>query len=301
MQRTVVALAMAAFVGLLRGTIFPSAEGLRPLALPLLFVQTLVAVGSLAEARSNTSLRWAGTMLVKHHLIASVPMLGLGLILGLDTWLGAGVFVLGAVPPAIAVPSYVAAFGGQVRPVIQFCMVGYGVGIVLTPLLAFLFLGSSGRVGSMILTLIFGLILPTGLGTLGRPWLSRMSRRTSFTVIALCVTVVMLSMGAKLRTAIELGLEQPALLAAAVAVGFGRCIWGAGLGWIWASADLKIESAIVCGCKNAVLAAIIAYGAFGTLAALPALVGLVAEAGILLAASLFRIPGTGGGSRPYMS
>lgn len=281
---------MASIGGLLIGAVVPSAEHLRQFALVSLFVQTMIAVGGLAEARSEFSLSWAVRMLMKHHLIHSLPLMVVGAVIGLDTWLGAGTFVLGAVPPAIALPSYAAACGGHVRPVIQFCILGYAVGVLLTPVLILGALGTTGRVGSMVLTLLFGLVLPAMLGALGRPWLRRVPRGASFTVVSISVLILMLGMGSELRVAFTIGLGEPVLLWAAGVVAFGRCLWGAMLGWAWArDGVLRVESALAGGCKNVVLAAVIADGAVGTMAALPALLGLFAEAGVLFAASVLSV------------
>lgn len=281
---------MASIGGLLIGAAVPSAEHLRQFALVSLFVQTMIAVGGLAEARSEFSPRWALQMLLKHHAINSLPLMVLGAVLGLDTWLGAGTYLLGAVPPAIALPSYAAACGGHVRPIIQFCVLGYAVGVLLTPLLVLTALGTTGRVDSMVLTLLFGLVLPAILGALGRPWLGRVPRVASFTVVSVSVLVLMLGMGSELRDAFTTGLQEPVLLGAAAGVAFGRCLWGALLGWAWArDGVLRVESALAGGCKNAVLAAVIADSAVGTMAALPALLGLFAEAGVLFAASIVSV------------
>ena len=286
MRRSALALAVASLGGLAVGAAVSWAEHLRQFALASLFVQTMIAVGGLAEARAKASPGWAWRMLVKHHVVSSIPLLFLGIVLGLDTWLGAGTYLLGAVPPAIALPSYAAACGGHVRPVIQFCILGYAMGVVVTPILVITALGTSTRVDSMMFTLLLGLVLPAILGTLCQPWLQRVPRRASFAVVSGCVLVLMLGMGADLRHAVSLGMEHPGLLWAALTVALGRCVWGGALGWWWArGSGLRLESALAGGGKNAVLAAVLAAGAAGRIAALPALLGLVAEALLLVAVS----------------
>lgn len=141
----VAALSAANALGLLLGTVLPAAHHLRPLAVPLLFVQTLIAVGALSEERCPVARRWAGDMFVRHHLAVSLPLMALGAAMGLDTALGAGTFVLGAVPTAVTLPSNVAAFGGHVRPIVQYTFLAYGVGVVLTPLVVLVGLGTVGR------------------------------------------------------------------------------------------------------------------------------------------------------------
>lgn len=294
MKGPVAAIALATVLGLLAGAAVPAAEEVRPLALPLLFLQTMVAVGALAEVRSEDTRRWASSMLLRHHAIASIPLMALGLIMGLDTSWGIGTFVLGAVPPAIALPSNVAACGGRVRPVVQFTLLGYGLGVLLTPTLVLLVLGSAitGRIESMVTTLLIGLIVPAILGTLIRSWLQRIPRAVSFGVISVSVLILMLGMGSDLRDAVQLGLADPTVLWIAIGIGFGRCAWGAVLGFRFAPQNkLLLEAALAGGGKNAVLAAVIASAAFSPLAALPALVSVFAEICLLFIMSFWnRLP-----------
>lgn len=286
MKWPVAAISLATIAGLLIGSVVPAAEQVRPLALPLLFLQTMVAVGALSEVHSDSTRQWAWQMLLRHHAIVSIPLMALGLAMGLDTSWGVGTFVLGAVPPAIALPSSVAACGGRVRPVVQFTLIGYGLGVVLTPALMLIVLGTAGRLGPMVITLLVGLIAPAIIGTLARPWLQRIPRGGSFGIVCMSVLVLMLGMGSDLREAIVLGLQSPGLLWLAAAIGFGRCIWGASMGLRFApQGKLLLESALAGGGKNAVLAAVIASSAFGPLAALPALLSLFAEICLLFVVS----------------
>lgn len=286
MNRPVAAIAVATVAGLLAGSAIPAAELVRPMALPLLFLQTVVAVGALSEVGSESTRRWAWQMLLRHHAFASVPLMALGLAMGLDTSWGVGTFVLGAAPPAIALPSNVAACGGRIRPVLQFTLLGYGLGVLLTPALVLVGLGTAGRIGPMIVTLLLGLIVPAVVGTLAKPWLQRIPRTASFTIVSVSVLVLMLGMGSDLRAAILLGLDNPGLLWLGAAIGFGRCIWGAGLGLRFApQGKLLLEAALAGGGKNAILAAVIASAAFGPLAALPALASLFAEICLLFLVS----------------
>lgn len=289
MRVAVTAVAVATVGGLLLGAAIPPAEQVRPLALPLLFVQTAVAVGALSEERSSSTRRWAWGMFLRHHLFASLPLMALGLLMGLDTSWGVGTFLLGAAPTAIALPSNVAACGGQVRPAVQFTLLGYGIGVILTPALVLLAIGASGRVGPMVTTLLVGLIAPALLGVVARPWLQRIPRGLSFTIVAASVLVLMLGMGSNLREAVALGFESPALLWLAAAIGFGRVAWGASLALRFPpQGKLRLEAVLAGGGKNAVLAAVIADASFGPLAALPALVSLFAEITLLFTVSALR-------------
>lgn len=289
MSRAVTAIAVATVGGLLLGAAIPQAEQVRPLALPMLFIQTTVAVGALSEVRSTSTRRWAWRMFLRHHLIASIPLMALGLLMGLDTSWGVGTFVLGAAPTAIALPSNVAACGGQVRPAVQFTLLGYGAGVVITPALVLLALGASGRADLMVTTLLVGLVVPAMVGVVARPWLQRIPRGLGFAIVAASVLVLMLGMGSDLRDAVALGREQRALLWLAGAIGFGRVAWGASLALRFPpQGKLRLEAVLAGGGKNAVLAAVIANASFGPLAALPALVSLFAEITLLFTVSALR-------------
>lgn len=289
MRGPVAAIAIATVAGLLLGAAIPAAEQVRPLALPLLFVQTAVAVGALAEVKAGPTRRWAWDMLMRHHLFASIPLMGLGLGMGIDTSWGVGTFLLGAAPTAIALPSNVAACGGKVRPVVHFTLLGYGLGVVLTPAIVLLALGASGQAGPMAITLLFGLIAPAFVGVLARPWLQQIPRMWSFGVVATSVLVLMLGMGADLRDAVTLALERPTLLVVAALIGFGRVVWGAALSFRFPPrGNLVLEAVLAGGGKNAVLAAVMAKAAFGPLAALPALISLFAEIALLFVVSAVR-------------
>lgn len=272
--------------GLLVGVVVPPAEQLRSWALAGLFVQTLIAVGALAEPHAARSQRWALRMVVVHHLAASAPLLLVGLLAGLDTPLGAGSFLLGAVPPAAGLPSYAASCGAHVRPMIRFCLLTYAVGVVLTPVLVLAGFGSGGRLGVLVLTLSVGLVLPAILGTVGRPWLVRVPRTLSFAVVSVGILVVMLGLGSDFRAAIEVGLDTPTFLVLAAAVGVGRCMLGAAVGLALAPPGTRLESIMAGGYKNVVLAAVIAFPAGGPLAMLPALFSLFAEAALLTGLSV---------------
>lgn len=291
MKGPVAAIAIATIAGLLLGAAIPAAEEVRPLALPLLFIQTAVAVGALAEVKAGSTRRWAWDMLMRHHLFASIPLMALGVVMGLDTSWGVGTFLLGAAPTAIALPSNVAACGGQVRPVVHFTLLGYGLGVVLTPAIVLLALGASDQGGPMVTTLLVGLIAPAILGVAARPWLQRIPRAWSFGVVATAVLVLMLGMGSDLRDAVRLGLEAPTLLALAALIGFGRVVWGAALSFRFPPRGGLVREAVLAGGgKNAVLAAVMANAAFGPMAALPALISLFAEIALLFVVSALGAP-----------
>lgn len=285
-HRAPIYLAVAAIGGLCAGFLVPESVMLRPLALPCTFVQTLVAVGALAGTGSTTPVRWYLRAARRHVLISSVPLMVLGMTIGLDHWLGIGTFLLGAVPPANAIPSYIAVCGGDVRSAVRFTFLGYGIGVIATPALVLVFLGTRHSIADMVIVLLVGLVLPAVLGSVIRPWMQRVTRTVAVAILSVATLVVMIGMGADLGTAATAPSVDAILFGCAALIALGRCVWGGVLGW-WTERDVerRLDSAITAACKNCVLAALIATSAAGPAAALPALLGLFAESAVLLSAS----------------
>jgi predicted Na+-dependent transporter len=284
-SRATVLVVGAGLGGLLLGAAVPAARHLSPFALVAVFVQTLFAVGALIgpqPERVGSRLRRSVGMLLLHHGVTSLPLIGLGLVLGLDTPLGAGTFVLGAVPPAAGLPSFAAACGVPVHRVLPYCLLAYTVGLVATPLLVLVGLGSTEAVGRLVLTLVMGLIAPCVLARLGSRWLSRVDDRIAFGVVASSIAVLALGLGPSLGQAVSEGAEHTELLLAAVAIAAGRTAFGAGACALVAPRGQRRELALVGTYKNAALAAILALGSAGPLAALPALLSMFCEAAVLL-------------------
>jgi predicted Na+-dependent transporter len=302
MSRGAYSLASASLGGLLVGATVPGLDVMGSLALPALFVQTTVTVGGLAESGAVVAARgWAWRMVLVHHLVTSVPLMLIGCAIGLHTWLGAGTFLLGAVPPAAALPSYAAALGGQVKPLVRFCLLGYAVGLVATPALAMGFLGTDGRAETLLRVLVVGLVLPWIVGAVSAPVLSKVPRGISMGAVSGSALVLMVGMGAHLRTGVEAGLETPVLLAAAAVVALGRCLGGGVLAWCCRPrGGLRLEAALAGGGKNAVLAAVLADQALGGRAALPALLGLVIDGLVLGILGAFAVRGARRATRPDM-
>lgn len=279
-------LAVAAVGGLCVGFCVPEAAVVRPLALPCTFLQTLIAVGALAGAQTTAVGRWYLRAVRRHVLISSIPLMLLGLAIGLDHWLGIGTFLLGAVPPANAIPSYVAVCDGDVRSAVRFTLLGYGIGVVATPVLVLAFLGTRHSVADMVVVLLVGLMIPAILGGLIRPWMQRVTRTAAVAILSIATLIVMVGMGTDLREAATAPAVDVILVGCATVIALGRCMWGGILGW-WVERDeaMRLDSAITSACKNCVLAALIATSAAGPAAALPALLGLFGESAVLLGAS----------------
>lgn len=284
--------------GLLLGAAVPTAaRHLEPFTLAGVFVQTLIAVGALTgpDTEGRPRLRRSAGMLLLHHAVSSLPLIVLGLVLGLDTPLGAGAFLLGAVPPAAGLPGFAAACGVPVRRVLTYCLLGYTVGVVATPLLVLVGLGTAEALGRLVLTLVVGLIAPAVLARLGSRFLSRLSRGVSFAVVGTSIAVLTLGLGPSLRQAMEAGLASTDVLLGAVAIAVGRTSFGAVVCALLAPSGRRRELALVGTYKNAALAAILALATTGSLAALPALLSMFCEAAVLV--TLSRV-GSRGAQRP---
>ena len=107
--------------GLLLGAAVPTAARHRgPGARGGVGVPPVLAVGRLpgSDTEGRPRLRRSAGMLLLHHAVSSLPLIVLGLVLGLDTPLGAGAFLLGAVTPAAGLPGFAAAGGVPVRRVL---------------------------------------------------------------------------------------------------------------------------------------------------------------------------------------
>lgn len=278
MNKPAYAIVIASVGGLLVGAVIPMAEQLRSLALPGLFIQTLIAVGALAETNVPRHQWWPIRMLVIHHALVSAPLVVIGMAIGLDSPLGVGIFVVGAVPPAAGLPGYSAACGGQVRLMVRYCLLAYFVGIVITPALILTGLREDGHLITISLTLAIGLVLPSILGSLGRSWYLRIPRSWSFGIIAATSLVLTLGLGPDLRMALDWSGAGATTIFFAFLAAFGRCAWGAVVGGLLGTRDTRLESMMAGGFKNGVLAAVIGYSAAGPVGALPALLGVFADA-----------------------
>ncbi len=279
-RRATTVVVSASLGGLVLGAFVPGAERVAAVGLAAIFVQTLVTVGSLVEPTGERAggLGRSARMVALHHLVTSVPLMGLGLLLGLETPLGAGTYLLGAVPPAAGLPSYAAACGVAVRPILRYCLLAYAVGVVVTPVLVLAGVGRPDSIGRLAATLVFGLVAPALLAQVGSRWLCRLPRGAGFALVATSIAVLTLGLGPSLRLGVEQSVSEPAALLTAVAVAFGRTLVGGTVCAAAAPAGRRRELAMVGSYKNAALAAILALGASAPLAALPALLSLFSEA-----------------------
>lgn len=284
------AMALAAAGGVLLGTVLPGAESLSRFALPALFVQTLVAVGALAEAnKAPNQARAASLMLTVHLWALTAPLLLIGLWIGLDTPLGLGTFVLGAVPPAASLPGFAAACGVRVRLVVRYCVIAYFASLFVTPMLLLGFIGDAGNIGAIAITLLVGLLLPATLGGLFRQWLVRLPRKFSLTLVAISVLVLSVGLGPHLRSALSVAADDRETLLIALLLATGRLAVGVIAGLVSWRSGLGVEVLMAAGYKNSVLAAVIAFGVAGEVAALPGLLSLFSEAALLGVASRMSV------------
>lgn len=289
-SRATAAIVTASLGGVLVGAAVPAARHLASVSLVAIFVQTLITVGALAEPDGDRTsrLRRSTHMLLLHHGVTSLPLIGLGLLLGLDTPLGVGTFLLGAVPPAAGLPSYAAACGVPVRPVLGYCLLAYTVGLVLTPVLVLAGVGTDDGMARLVLTLVVGLIAPATLATAGSRYLRRVGAAPGFTLVATSIAVLTLGLGSSLQQSFGEALQHPATLLVALAVAFGRTAVCGGLSAAVAPSGRRRLFTLVGAYKNAALAALLALETSTALAALPALLSLFSEALLLVALSLSR-------------
>lgn len=290
------AVASATFLGLLIGGVAPNISIPQLLVLLLIFLQTIIGAGALADSdlRAGHNGAWLRRVLLLHLGVASTPLCVLGLIVGLDTPIGVGAFVLGAAPPAIGLPTYVAACRGDVPSAVRVTATGYTAAVVITPLALFLAFGSTDHLRSLGLTLVLGLIAPLIAAIKFRPYLTRIPRRVSFGLICLAIVILMTDLGAIVQDVVTDPTLTVGSVALAVAIGVVRSLVGAVAGgWLCADPKRRVEAALAVGTKNSVLAAVIAAALAGPLAAVPAIVNAVTELILVIVCSTIMHRGRG--------
>ncbi|MEA2180267.1 MAG: hypothetical protein QOG77_3564, partial [Solirubrobacteraceae bacterium] len=243
------------------------------LAVPALGVQTLMTVGALPRRDPASALRPGLVLLALHLLIASVPMLALGIIIGLDDPIGLGIFLIGAAPPAALIPAYADVAEVPGGELLAFVLIAYGLALGLTPLLVLLAAGEVAGLGTIALTLAAGLIVPSILARILHPQIAAIPQRVRRGVVNVAVFAICFGLGEGLSE-IDAAAGTLALVLLALAV---RSMGGAALAERIAPPALRTEAPFAIAFKNIALAAAVGGSVSGTAAALPALLGFPVE------------------------
>ena len=154
-------LVVLAMGGLAAGAALPISESAGVLAIPALAVQTFLTVGAIPRREGGIRVGPGLWLLGLHHALVTLPTVAVALVFGVDGALGFGIFVMAVAPPAALVPTYADIAEVDVPNVLVFCLVGYGISLVLTPLALFAAAGTTVGIGAIALTVSAGLIAPS--------------------------------------------------------------------------------------------------------------------------------------------
>jgi hypothetical protein len=270
-------LVAAVGLGLGLGAIFSPAGSTRAVAVPALGFQTLLTVGALPRRERSLDLRPGLGLLLLHHALASLPMALVALAIGLDEPLGFGLFMIAAAPPAALIPAYADVAEVPGGDLLVFVLLGYGVGLGLTPALVYLAAGKVVGLGAIATTLGAGLVAPALLARLLHPQIARIPQRVRRGMVNTTVVIICFGLGGGLSDGLgssRVGLGSLCVVVVALAVRSGG---GAALAGRLAPARLKDQAPFAVAFKNVALAAAVGGSLLGAAAALPGLLGVPIE------------------------
>ena len=274
-----VALAMG---GLGAGAVVPVSESAGALAIPALAVQTFLTVGAIPRREGGIQVGPGLALLGLHHAVVTLPTIAVVLLFGITEPLGFGIFVMAVAPPAALVPTYADIAEVDVPNVLVFCLVGYGLSLVLTPLALFAAAGTTVGIDTIALTVTAGLIAPSILARLAHPWVARVPQRVRRAMVNTTVFLICFGLGGTFAESFGsqsvAALEVALILVMIVARTFGS-------GWLaarLAPRRLRSEAPFV-GFKNVALAAAVGGTLLGSAAALPGLLAFPVEAAYFFA------------------
>jgi hypothetical protein len=267
-------LVAAVALGLGLGAAFSPEGSTKALAVPALGLQTLLTVGALPRRERGVDLRPGLTLLLLHHLIASLPMALVGVAIGVHDPLGFGLLMIAAAPPAALIPAYadVAEVPGQ--DLLVFVLLAYGAALVLTPALTYAAAGKVVGVGTIALTLSGGLIVPAVLARVLHPQVVRIPQKVRRGTVNCTVVVICFGLGGGFQDATEVSGASFALVIAALIV---RSFGGILLAGKVAPGGVRTEAPFAVAFKNVALAAAVGGSLLGSVAALPGLLGFPVE------------------------
>lgn len=182
-----------------------------------------------------------------------------------------------AMPAAAGLPAYAAAARADTRLVTRFAVLAYLIAPALTPVLLLATVGADDPLG-LGERLLVTLVIPTLLGLALRRWVARIPARLRFSGTALAMAVACFVFGQSFRSqgpSPEVGW----LLLIGAAAGLVRLAVtvGAALASTRRDSERRTGTVLVATSKNDALAATLALGVGGPLAAVPALTHMVAS------------------------
>lgn len=275
-------LALAVFAGLAVGAGLGIEGGASQLAIPALALQTFLSVGAIPRRERGADLRPGLTLFVLHWTVATLPLVLVAVIVGLDDPIGFGLLIIAVAPPGGLIPALAARLQVDVRSVLVFCLAAYGVSLVLTPAILLLVAGSAVGAGAIARTVGVGLIAPSLLGRLAHERIVRVSPRIRRNVVNATVFLITMGLGGEIvdgfREA-DVGPLGIGLIALVVTL---RAFGGGWLAARLAPDELADEARLAGGFKNVALAAAVGGALMGPAAALPGLMGFLIETAYFL-------------------
>jgi hypothetical protein len=270
-------LALAVFGGLAAGALVGVEGGASRIGIPALALQTFLTVGALPRRRGSAGVREGVTLTVIHYTVATLPLALVAVIVGPSEPIGFGLLLVAISPPAALIPAFAARVEADVRSLLAFCLFAYAVALVLTPAILLLVAGSTVGVAAIATTVGAGLIAPSLLGRMFHERIVRVRPAVRRWTVNVAVFFITVGVGGELLGGLRsagIGLVTVALVALAITLrSFGS-------GWLCAKVaprDLVEEAPFAGGFKNVALAAAVGGALAGPTAALPGLVGFVAE------------------------
>lgn len=264
-------------MGLGLGAAFSPPGSTRAIAVPALFLQTLLTVGALPRRERSVDLRPGLVLLGLHHALASAPLALVGLVIGLSEPLGFGLFLIAAAPPAVLIPAYADVAEVPAGELLVFVLIAYGLALGLTPLLVYLAVGEVVGLGPIALTLGAGLVVPAVLARALHPQIARIPQAVRRGIVNTTVLVICFGLGSGLFDGLGArGVGAITLAVVLVALAL-RSLAGAALAERLAPASLKAEAPFAVAFKNVALAAAVGGSLLGAAAALPGLLAFPIE------------------------
>ena len=270
-------LVLAIFGGLAVGAVLGLEDGASRIGIPALALQTFLTVGGIPRRRGSAGVREGLVLTGLHYTLATLPLVALALVVGVREPIGFGLLLVAIAPPAALIPTFASRLEADVRSVLAFCLFAYAVGLVVTPLVLLLVVGSTVGIAGVATTAGVGFIAPTVLGRVFHPQIVRVPETWRRWTVNAAVFLICLGVGGELLGglgAAGVGLVPVALVLLVIT---GRSFFS---GWLVARVapeDLKEEAPFAGGFKNVALAAAVGAALGGPTAALPGLAGFVAE------------------------
>lgn len=250
-------------------------------------VATFLTVVGLSQGWHSRMSNYASAsqLLVVNIVAGSVPLVLVGMLLGISSPMGLGFMILASMPVAAGLPAYATTLGVRAERITLFTLMSYGIALLGTPIAVSVLLDESVTRTAITSTIIFGLIVPTILGiSLAKPMIQispRSRKGVTIAVLLLSIFGVGTQIGADFVSGISTHTAVVVVAIALLRAPFTAAL-GVGLSKLSNMRIDPLEAALAGGYRNCALAAVIAIAAGLPEAAIPGAIGLASEALLLL-------------------